>query len=927
MKLRPLAPLSLLLAPLLLAGSCQMSKPRPQAPAASTAAPAAPVWQSAAYTLYPDSVVQGRHVARAVSRTEITSTYQSPANAFLSPRVSFKFSLNGQDNEMPPGQDHVIVALPRADGAGLETPLIVFGRQYLDPAPVPAEQYLRPNTPLKIRLDLRPMLAAFKQQGYYQLYNGQKLYQQDFRQVLVAGNTAPLSWDFAHLAAQPGLTLTDADADGIYETTLVLNPHTEQPAPAKTWKASLDVRDLPQYQSDYPLFDALYNLALEEARRAVEPDGTFRTGQQWAGVWTRDISYSIILAQAAIQPEVAKASLLRKVTPDGRIIQDTGTGGAYPVSTDRMIWAVAAWEVYLATGDEAWLRRVCPIVQKSLEEDTQNDIYDANRGSYSGLVHGETSFLDWREQTYPQWMQPADIFQSTSLSTSVVHAEANYAFMQMIAELEPSEGRQTPAGWAAYHRRRNIRVRGIKTHLWQNERGTYAAYRYGRTTPDRQLPAPRAEALGTALSVLFEEADEPEKVIAGTPVMDFGVPCVYPQTPGIPPYHNNAVWPFVQSFWGLAAAKARNETAFMESIAAVSRPAALFLTNKENFVASTGDFAGTQVNSSVMFWSLSGTLGLVYKGLFGMQFDVNGLTFAPFVPQALRGTRRLTGFHYRQATLDIELVGFGNQIRSISLDGQPLPEARLPASTTGHHAIRIELTNEPLPPSTQNKVPHHVAPLTPEVHYQSGRLSWASVPGAKAYQVLLNGQFAARTTEPEFAVAKPTRYAEYQVVAVDAQGYESFASEPLPVEAEPFRRYVQLETAAKKSSWPAKGYTGAGFVEISRTVNRELTFTVEVPEPGVFALDFRYANGNGPVNTDNKCALRTLYHNGRPAGLVVLPQRGVDAWSDWGYSNRLTMTLEKGRNTFTLRFDAANANMNGEVNQALLDHLRLTRLP
>ncbi len=35
-------------------------------------------------------------------------------------------------------------------------------------------------------------------------------------------------------------------------------------------------------------------------------------------------------------------SLLRKVDPTGRIIQDTGTGGAYPCSTDRMIWAVAA---------------------------------------------------------------------------------------------------------------------------------------------------------------------------------------------------------------------------------------------------------------------------------------------------------------------------------------------------------------------------------------------------------------------------------------------------------------------------------------------------------------------------------------------------------------------------------------------------------
>ena len=32
------------------------------------------------------------------------------------------------------------------------------------------------------------------------------------------------------------------------------------------------------------------------------------------------------------------------------------------------------------------------------------------------------------------------------------------------------------------------------------------------------------------------------------------------------------------------------------------------------------DFAGTQINSSNMLWSLSGSLGLVYKILFGMHY-------------------------------------------------------------------------------------------------------------------------------------------------------------------------------------------------------------------------------------------------------------------------------------------------------------------
>ncbi|OON68400.1 glycogen debranching protein [Hymenobacter sp. CRA2] len=883
--------------------------------AVSAPNPAAPVWQSDAYTLYRDSLTQGRFTARARSRHELTSDYQSPANEFQSPQVSFKFSLNGQDNEMPPGQDHVLVAVPKAGGEALETPVIVFGQQYVDRTPVPANAYLAPNTPLRIRLDLRPVLAAFRQQGYYQLYNGQKLYQQDFKHVFVAGNTAPLSWDFDNLIHKPQLELHDADGDGIYETTLTLNARADAPTTAKAWQASLDVSALPQYQSDYPLLDALYRLALEEAKRAVEPDGTFRTGESWAGVWTRDISYSIILAQAALQPEVAKISLLRKVSAKGRIIQDTGTGGAYPCSTDRLIWAVAAWEVYLTTGDEAWLRQVYPIIKNSIEDDVQNGIYD----SPTGLVRGESSFLDWREQTYPKWMQPVDIYQSETLGTNAVHFQANQVLEQMADRL--GDG-----ATAAKHRALAARIAaGLNQHLWQAEKGYYGQYLYGRS---QLLLSPRAEALGEALSVLYgvADAERARTVVQRTPVMAYGVPCIYPQISGIPPYHNNAVWPFVQSYWGLAAAQVGNETAFMESIAAVSRPAALFLTNKENFVASNGDFAGTQVNSSVMLWSLSGALGLVYKGLFGMDFQAVGLTFRPFVPQALQGTRRLTGFRYRQATLDIELTGYGRTIRRIALDGQPLPEATVPGTLSGPHTVHIELTDEAPTAATQHKVPHHVAPMTPAVHYRAGRLSWAPVEGAKAYQVLHNGEFAARTTETEFGVPAPTAYTEYQVLAVDAQGYESFASEPLAIEVNRFRQLVELETAATKSGKPYPGATGRGFVEISHTVNRRLTVRVPVPAAGLYALDFRYANGNGPINTSNKCAIRTLRRGPQRLGTVVLPQRGVGEWSDWGYTNPIVVELPQGTHTLTLDFDPANENMNGEVNQAMLDHLRLTRL-
>jgi hypothetical protein len=912
-------PAGLLAGGLALASSCHTAKPTagtgPASMSPNPTAPALarPVWQSPAYRLYPDSVVQGPYHGRALSATTLTSNYQSPANAFLSPQVTFKFSINGKDNELPVGQDNLFLAIPRASGGPLETPVLVFGQRYVDPRPAPANVYLVPNTELKIRLDMRPVLDAFKKQGYYTTFRGDKLYKQDFKHVFVAGNTAPLSWDFDNLVNKPELELHDSDGDGIYEVTLTLNAPAAAKTTATSWQQSLDTADFPQYSSPYPLADALYNLALEEARRAVEPDGTLRTGKEWGGVWTRDVSYSIILAQAALQPQVAMTSLLRKVTPEGRIVQDTGTGGAYPCSTDRVIWAVAAWEIYKVTGDEAWLRKVYPIVKQSIADDRQN-AYD----SATGLVRGESSFLDWREQTYPRWMQPVDIYQSENLGTNAVHFQANVVLAQMARQLGE-------AAVATEHEQMAARIKaGINQHLWQESAGYYGQYLYGRNF---LALSPRAEALGEALSVWFGIADEAraKTVVARTPTTDFGIPCIYPQIPGIPPYHNNAVWPFVQSYWALAAAQVGNEASLTESMAAIYRPAALFLTNKENFVAQNGDFAGTQINSSNMLWSLSGSLGLVYKILFGMHYETNRLVFRPFVPQAFKGERKLTNFKYRQAVLNIDLQGFGNVIQSITLDGQPLAGAVVPATLTGRHTLRIVLSSQAPAAAEANKVANLFSPETPVVSIANNRLHWPIQSDASQFKVLKDGQVLATISATEYAIpAGP--YAEYQVVAVASNGLESFASEPLPVSGLGMVRQVQLETVAAKSTQPYKGYSGQGFVEISTTKNRTLTIPVTVPEAGLYAIDFRYANGNGPINTNNKCAIRTLRMGSKALGTIVLPQRGVEEWSNWGFTNAALVQLPKGTHQLTLAYEPANTNMNGAVNQAMLDYLRVQKI-
>jgi hypothetical protein len=531
------------------------------------------------------------------------------------------------------------------------------------------------------------------------------------------------------------------------------------------------------------------------------------------------------------------------------------------------------------------------------------------------MVKGESSFLDWREQTYPKWMQPADIFESECLGTNAVHFQANIILSKMATALNQKQV-------AEKHKLIAEKIKaGINTYLWLPEKGYYAQFLYGRNF---KIVSPRSEALGEALCVLFGIADDArtKQIIASTPVTSFGIPCIYPEIPNIPPYHNNAVWPFVQTYWLWAAAEATNEKSVVESISAIYRPAAMFLTNKENFVAETGDFNGTQINSSVMLWSLSGNISIIHKVLFGIRFEEGKLAFKPFVPQVMQGKRTLTNFKYRNALLDIELYGYGSRIVSFELDGKKTSSFEIPETVSGKHSIKIELDNQMPVASKTNQKPVLFTLPAPIVKYENHKISWQAVENAVYYKILVNGKLLNTTTRTSLSV-KPGIYKEYQVVAFDKNNLESFASEPVSVVNEIYVKILPAENVAKKSDLPYKGYTGDGFIEISKTVNKVVHFKLKVDTDGLYSIDFRYANGNGPTNTENKCAVRTLSVDNDPINAVVFPQRGKEEWSNWGYSNSMKVPLTKGEHDISISLEDVNENMNGEINQAMIDFVRI----
>ena len=698
----------------------------------------------------------------------------------------------------------------------------------------------------------------------------------------------------------------------------------------QVWKRKNDLSAYPKLSSNNLLHEAVFNMALDEMVNAVEPDTTLRTGKEWSGVWTRDVSYSIILSMAYMQPEASMISLMKKVNPSGQIIQDTGSGGAWPISTDRMVWTLAAWEIYKVTGDRKWIEKVYPIVERSLAKDEKTVM------SERGLVKGETSFIDWREQSYPRWMQTVDISQSEAMGTNVMYAAALKAAGDMAEVL----GKKKEA--ADYYAKSDELAANIDRTFWMPDKGYYGMYTYGR---DNSILNPRAETLGEALAILYDiaPADRQKSISENNPHTPYGPAIFYPQIADIPNYHNNALWPWVASCWTLAQAKAGNEKGVLEGIGSVYRPAALFCTNKENFNLDNGDIY-TELNSSNMLWCLAGNIALTTRVLFGIHFEKDGLVIAPFVPEVLAGKRTLEGFPYRGAKWNITVEGFGNHVQEIIVNGKNLNLAKtkvIPVRMLKSGGdIVVRMGNKPIPAMKVNNVDNVKAPLTPVTWLVNNpalngagvpvdnQLEWNPIEYIGKYIVLKDGKPVAETRQTRYAAVTP---GEWQVIGVSDGGVQSFASEPRSNRERIIVEFPQETTVMKSgevSYQPAEkldGYTGAGFMELDRNA-APVEVTVTVPEDGVYSVRMRYANGNGPVNTENKAGIRTLTIDGAKAGTVVLPHRGRGNWNDWGMTNGVQVKLTKGQHTLGIQYLPENENMNIDTNHALVDHLNIERV-
>jgi len=772
---------------------------------------------------------------------------------------------------------------------------------------------------------------------------------------ILAEGTSTLTGDIAEETGTASAVLAKGSACARELTVASTASRRDEQGPGS--RTLVERAERPSLQSRNVMFDALYQLALAElddasvsairdgSFRNGEPleckEGCFETGKKWPYVWTRDTAYAAHLGLAWFDPTRARSSLELKTSTrrdgtDLQIVQDTGTGGSYPVSTDRVVWALGAREVLRQLeGAEraAFAERAFTAITNTLKHD-RAVVFDAE----DGLYRGEQSFLDWRSQSYPAWTVPdtVHIATSKSLSTNVAHLAA----MDVAAELAEERGDGTSLAQLradATALRERIRAR-----FWLADEQQFSSL---ITTELDPAPTRRFDLLGTSLAILLGVAtpEQASAAVAKYPVLRAGPPVLFPQQQDTAIYHNRAIWPFVTAYFASAGKKAGNGSVVAGSVASLMRGAALNLTNVENLELVTGKpwvddgaSSGPVVNSQRQLWSVAGYVHMVHGVIFGLAPARDGLDVTPFVPRAVRsdvfGAARsavLNNVRVRgkQVSVVLRLPPLTARrdgayaVGRVKLNGRVVQGRLREADLAVRNLVEVELLDEGAVDAT-NLIPSAAdyrvifGPRTPgvtSVTLEGAALAIAIDRGNESAQDLRLRVYRDGVLVANDLPGTTTRWVDA------AAGGATADSHCYTVES----RFVKGGNASQRAKpmcfWGADGVRvdtldAAAFAAVGGTLasaggrsyradwgdpTHTLAATFVAKHSGRHLVQAIYANGAGPIDTGITCAVKRVEVREMPgntlvsSGYAVMPQRG--AWGDWADSSSVRATLVAGR--------------------------------
>ncbi len=772
----------------------------------------------------------------------------------------------------------------------------------------------------------------------------------------------------------------------------------------------------PRVHSNSPLFDALFSMAIDDMRQASVtairddsynngqsiPCDCFETGEKWHYVWTRDLSYAANLGLAHLDPQRVMNSMLFKVSgfrdsvkppadlPAGslQILQDTGSGGSWPVSTDRVTWALAVKDVLQSLQGPAraqFLDKAYAALTGTLEAD-RLAVFDSSAGLYGG----EQSYLDWRTQTYAPWIvnNLSRMSESKALSTNVAHYQALRVGADLAREKNNPQQAAKYDQWAAQLKQK------INEVFWQADANLYAT---STTSAQDAVAISRYDMLGNALAVVYGIAspEQAKKVVATYPNTAMGVPVYYPQMPNIFVYHNRAMWPFVTAYALKAAVTADNYRVADNAIQSLVRGSALHLSNMENLEWFTGKSFyddGPMINSRRQLWSIGAYLGMGIETIFGVHLNDQGIAIKPYLSPAvielLGGGKeaRLDNLDYRGHKISVLLTlpkveamaaGF-YPLASVALNGKPIKgDIKLASLGKGSNLITVTFGDidsreqtitmadnvNPLEHSNP-KVFSPEAPVAVSAELKGGKYQLTFKEGSSKpdenirYNIYKNGkQVASRVAQLPNSIAQlQWNDAEkantelrtcYAVEAVYmSSGNKSHHSEPYCIEGQQSQQISVSDSRVLSNLKPVTDahYAAPVLLNWGAPDDKLEVRDIKIDSPGLYALYVRYNNRQHTIDSGVTNAVKTLsIFNGegklQQRSVVQMPNLSDEKGQyPLKSSTEIKVWLDKGSYSlavgdfFNMSYLQANSSykgsggLTGPVNKASIAGFSLTRI-
>ncbi len=528
----------------------------------------------------------------------------------------------------------------------------------------------------------------------------------------------------------------------------------------------------------------------------------------------------------------------------------------FPCSTLTPYWALAAWETYCATGSKQWLKEAYNLLGKMLSR--QRKLTPSQlQGFMCGMPQGVTDPASF----YPEWMDDMARFETIATSVNITRANSLSIASMMAAELRLYAERELHTEAS---RLRNL----INDRLWFPDLQRYSQYLYGSFYP---IVSPVSDNEANALAILTDIAtpEMSEAIVASLPYSPSGIPSTVPAfRPDTP------LTPELQALFAVSAAKVRNPLAFTLASASLW-----------NLSVST---------PAPALWPAA-----VLKGMFGISLSPAGMTFSPMVPTAFPGEKRIKGLRYRNATLDVNILGTGDRVASFKLDSVSIDNHSVGTDISGHHTVTITLSGNDLNCKPLKIEETKIIPALPAVNWSSPfDFTITNFDRRLRYGVYINGVMEEAISSDHYSVRQTglTVTDIVPMLSADCAGYT-----PKPHVYIPPANLITIPASSITPRRPPRHFikdpaTATNYIELAARHNTRITCYANVPDEGDYLITIGYSNGT------DRCALRTLDVNNRYAATLLFPPRKALDWISVYPSTTAEIHLKAGVNKLALTY-------------------------